>query len=278
MKICMILTLLMFSSIAFSQSLIVLKNGKVITVSNDGYHYDNGNFLLPYKIKHMGGNFIIDGRKAIKTVDNNGVFYKFDDQDLPITVGSVGANYFTSKTGRIYTVNKNGNLYRGDREKVFRKIKKKGGNFLVVETKKNVVELLVVNEDGIILNVKAPFLDPAKIYEVGGNFFTDGAGNLYSLDTKGYVYSVKNLGTKFLGFMEKGGNFIIYKKKLYTISATGLVSEQNTDLINGTPRFLGTNFFLTDDNMIHIIDTYGNVKTSRFPFDISDVSLVSKYE
>jgi len=278
MKNALLLILGLLPNLVFSQSLIVMETGKVLTISSEGYHYDNGNFVLPYKIKHLGGNFLIDGRKSLNTVDENGIYYKLGDKKLPRLIKHTAENYFISKFGRIFTVNKAGNIFRGDKSKVYKKIKIKGGRFFVSETKKNNFELIVINDDGIILNVKVPFLDPSSIAQVGSNYFVTTTGELFTIDAKGFVYTTKHLGINFSGFIERGGNYLFNKNRLFTVSATGLLVEQNSQVIAASKRFMGTNFFITDDQRIHIVDKNGMIKTSDFPFDVSEVSRISKYE
>lgn len=279
MKYLLLAFSLLSTKVALSQSIIVLNTGKVLTLDEQGMVYDLGNFLLPYKIKHMGGRYLIDEDRRLRTVDRNGLFYNKEKEDkAPMKIEHFGENYFISKFGKMYTIDEAGFLFEAEKEREFRNVKLKGGTFVIAEKKveqDKTLALYVVTNLGRIVEVSNLPLDLNQVNYVGGQYFTTSRGELFSVSAEGYVYSKKDLG-KFNGYeMKKGGNYFIVRDALYTVAQSGIVSSAGVNREFTQVRHFGTNFFITNSGALYTVSTTGAVRQIPLEYRLSDISVFS---
>lgn len=272
MKSFLLLLSLVFASQAFGQSLISLKNGKVLTIDDQGMLQDLGNFFLPYEIKTFGGRYLVDDKRKVHTIDSNGFMYSKKDEDkVSQNLEVLGDNYFISKWGKLFTLDEKGIFFENEKEKVFRKVKHKGGIFFISETKK-IAAFYVVTNLGAFLDVKVPGLDLASVNAVGGQYFTTVQGVLYTVSNDGFVYKKKELGAFKAAQLIKGGNYFFYQKALYTVSQSGLVMSAGMAQDFGKVSVLGSNFFITTDHKLFTVSASGTVRNVEFDYKTSDIS------
>ena len=279
MKILLGFFAILTSSLAFSQSMLVMNTGKVLTIDDQGMVYDLGNFLLPYQVKQMGGRYLIDEDRIIRTVDHNGLMYTKDKgYKAPVNIEYFGENYFISKLGKMFTFDEQGFVYKGDRKSEFRNIKNHGGNFVVAEKKvhmEKVLALFVITKLGAIIEVNVPGLDLDQINYVGGNYFTTLKGELFTVSSDGFVYSKLEMGN-FNGWQFKmGGNYFVAHNSLYSVSETGLLMSVASASDFGDFKDLGTNFFTTQDGRLFTISASGAIRNAPLDYKLSDISVFS---
>lgn len=280
MKNLLLALSLLTTQVAFSQSMIVMNNGKVITLDEEGMTYDLGNFLLPSSIKHIGGRYLIDNDRKLRLVDRNGLFYdKTKEDKAPVKIEHFGENYFISKLGKMYTVDDAGFLFEADKEKEFRNIKHKGGNFVIAEKKvekeKQLVLFAINNRGGIVEVTNIP-VNLNLVNYVGGQFFTTTQGELFTVSEDGFVYSKKDMG-KFNGWeLRKGGNYFMVRDALYTVAQNGILSSAGVSSDFTNVRHYGTNFFITNTGALYTVTASGVVRQMPLNYKLSDISVFSR--
>lgn len=280
MKYLLLAFSLLSTQVAFSQSIIVLNTGKVLTLDEQGMVYDLGNFLLPYKIKHMGGRYLVDEDRKLRTVDRNGLMYNKEKEDkVPMKIEHFGENFFISKLGKMYTVDEAGFLFEAEKEREFRNVKLKGGTFVIAEKKveqDKKLTLFVITNLSKIVEVSNLPVDLNQVNYVGGQYFTTSRGELFSVSADGYVYSKKDLG-KFNGYeMKKGGNYFIVRDTLYTVAQSGIVSSAGVNREFTQVRHFGTNFFITSTGALYTVSATGTVRQIPLEYRLSDISVFSQ--
>ena len=272
MKSFLLLLSLVFASQAFAQSMISLKNGKVLTIDDQGMLQDLGNFFLPYEIKTFGGRYLVDDKRKVHTIDSSGFMYSKKDEDkVAQNIEVTGDNYFTSKWGKLYTLDETGVFFENKKDKLFRKIKHKGGIFFISETKR-VSALYAVTNLGAFLEVEVPGLDLSSVNAVGGQYFTTTQGVLYTVSNDGFVYSKREMGAFKGAQLARGGNYFFYNKSLYTVTQSGVVMSAGMAQDFGKVSVLGTNFFITTANKLFTVSTSGTVRNMEIEFKASDIS------
>ena len=279
MKQLLLALTLFTSSVAFGQSMLVLKTGKVLTIDEQGTVYDLGNFLLPYQIKQMGGRYLIDEKRKLRTVDRNGLMYSKEEEDkVPVNIEYYGENYFISKFGKMFTFDEQGFLFEAEKEREFRNVKVKGGTFVVAEKRvemKKVLALFVVTNLGKILEVSVPGLNLEQINYAGGQYFTTTRGELYTVTSDGFVYSKLSMG-KFNGWeLKKGGNYFVAHNSVYSVSQNGLLMSVASAADIGPIKHFGTNFFLTQNGRLFTISSTGAIRNVPLDYKLSDISQFS---
>lgn len=280
MRLLILAMALIYSSIAFSQSIIVLKTGKVLTLDEQGMIYDLNNFLLPYEIKNVGGRYIIDDKRKLRTVDRNGLFYSKEKEDkVAVNIEHFGDNYFISKFGTVHTIDEQGFVFKAEKEREFRHVKAAGGNFIVAEKKvesKKSLALFVVTNLGKILEVSSDELNGHTINYIGGQYFTTTNGELFTISTDGFLYSKKTMGI-FNGWeLKRGGNYFFNKGSLYTISQAGVLMSAGSVTDRGQIKYYGKNFFITVTDQLYTISASGSVRHTPFDYKASDISYFSQ--
>lgn len=279
MKKLLVAFAILTSSVAFGQSMLIMKSGKVLTIDEQGMVYDLGNFILPYQIKQMGGRYLIDEDRKLRTVDRNGLMYAKDKEEkAPVNVEYYGDNYFISKFGKMFAFDEQGYLFKGERESEFRNVKKHGGNFVVAEKRdgiKKVSALYIVNNLGQTVELTVPGLNLEHINHAGGNYFTTTKGELYTVSADGFVFSKLAMG-KFNGWeLKKGGNYFFAHNSLYSVSQAGLLMSIASAADFGAIKHFGTNFFLTQDGRLFTISSTGTIRNIPIDYKLSDISVFS---
>lgn len=272
----LVILVFMAAANAYSQSMIVLNNGKVLTIDNSGTLQDLSNFTLNYEIELVGGRFFINGDRKVFTVDQSGFFYSKEAEDkVARNVEYKGENYFISKTGKLFAVDAQGYLLEINREKEYKKLVHLGGNFFVSEFRegfKKVKALFVITGAGTVLKVQVPGLDLEFINYAGGRYFTTTDGTLYTVSTDGYVYSKQTMGRINGWQMKRGGNYFVYKSNLYSISDSGLLQSVGEAPNPYEVSHWGTNFILTRKGNLTTFSDSGSVRTNKVDFKASDIS------
>jgi hypothetical protein len=279
MKQLLLALTMLTSSLAFGQSMLVMKTGKVLTIDEQGTVYDLGNFLLPYQIKQMGGRYLIDENRKLRTVDRNGLMYSKEEEDkVPVNIEYYGENYFISKFGKMFTFDEQGFLFEAEKEREFRNVKVQGGNFVIAEKRvemKKVLALFVVTNLGKILEVTVPGLNLEQINYAGGQYFTTTRGELYTVTADGFVYSKLSMG-KFNGWeLKKGGNYFVAQNSVYSVSQNGLLMSVASATDIGPIKHYGTNFFLTQNGRLFTISSTGAIRNVPLDYKLSDISQFS---
>ena len=279
MKKFMLLALSFYSTLSFSQSMLVMNNGKIITIDQAGLAYDLGNFHLPYEIKYMGGRFFIDKDRKVHTVDRNGNYFNKNESDkVPSDIEVMGENYFISKRGTLYTIDDNGFFYEVSKEREYRNVTAKGGNFFVAEKKddgKKFLALFTVNASGQVSEVKQDGLNVGAINYAGGNYFTTGTGELFTVSSDGFVYSKKDLG-KFNGWqMKRGHNYFTFQSKIFTVADSGVLIDAGPALLLGDIKTFGTNLFISTGNTVFSVSDTGSLQRVNLKVEVSNISTMS---
>lgn len=276
MKKLLLAGALLASFNAFSQSYMILSNGITLTVDKKGFIYDFGNFVAPYKVSANGGQFLIEDEK-LSTVDANGFLYQ---KDLKLkSIKGKGLNYILGKDSELITIAENGFYYKFDKDKkMTKKISNFGGNFFtsVADEKKNIVELYTVNALGNYYKMDVAGLNPADIKEIGGKYFQDKTGAVYTVSKDGFVF--KKADVKINKIVKKGGNFFIDDtNKLYTISDDGLLIlpilpfELKVSDINK----LGSNYMIDVEGRVFTADSEGNLFERYIDHDLRNTKVLS---
>lgn len=279
MKRLLLALTIMSSSMAFGQSMLVMKTGKVLTIDEQGMVYDLGNFLLPYQIKHMGGRYVVDENRKLRTVDRNGWMFSKEEEDrVPMNIEYFGENYFISKFGKMYTIDEQGFMFEAEKEREFRNIKIQGGNFVVAEKRvesKKVLALYVITSLGKIVEVTVPGLSLETINYAGGQYFTTNRGVLYTISGDGFVYSKSDMG-KFNGWeIKKGGNYFIYQTSVYSVSQDGMLMSVASVADIGPIKHFGTKFLLGVNGQLFTISATGAIRNVPLDYKLSDISQFS---
>lgn len=274
----LIACLVLFASVnTYAQSLIVLRNGKVITLDSSGAIQDLGNFMLPYKIKHIGGRFLINDKRKVFTVDERGYFYSKEQEDKVVqNIEHVGENYFISKRGTIFSVDRAGTLYEIKRDKEYKNLVHSCGTFFVSEYRnsefKKEKALFVVTELGTVVRaaIDASVID--RINYCGGRYFTTVGGTLYTVSTDGYVYAKED---RFQGYeLKRGSNYFITRDGIFTVANSGILqSAGNTP---GNITHFGANFMITQEGKLYTVSESGALRVSELGFLIPEISHFSR--
>jgi len=279
MKSLLLALAVLTSSLAFGQSMLVMKTGKVLTIDEQGMLFDLGNFVLPYQIKQMGGRYLIDENRKLRTIDRNGLMFSKEEEDkVPVNIEFFGENYFISKFGKMYTIDEQGFMFEAEKEREFRHVKIKGGTFVIAEKKdeaKKVLALYVVTNLGKIVEVTVPGLNLELVNYAGGRYFTTSKGEVYTVSVDGYVFSKKDLG-RFNGWeLKKGGNYFISQNSLYSVSQSGLMMSVASLRDIGTIKYFGTNFVVTQAGRLFTISASGTIRNVPLDYKLSDISQFS---
>lgn len=280
MKSFLLALTILTSSVAYSQSMLVMKTGKILTIDEQGMLNDLSNFKLPYQIKHVAGRFLIDENRKLHTVDRNGFMYSKETEDkVPVNIELYGENYFISKFGKTFTFDDQGFLFETEKEKEFRNVKIHGGNFFIAEKRverKKTLALFVVTNLGTIVEVTVPGLNLEHVNYAGGQYFTTTKGELFTVSSDGFIYSKLSMG-KFNGWeLKKGGNYFVAHNSLYTVAQNGLLMSVASASDIGAIKHFGTNFFLTQDSRLFTISSSGAIRNIPWDFKLSDISLFSQ--
>lgn len=267
------------AQVAYSQSMLVMKTGKILTIDEQGMLYDLSNFLLPYQIKNIAGRYLIDENRKLRTVDRNGLMYNKDSEDkVPVKIEYFGENFFISKFGKMYTIDESGFLFEAEKEREFRNIVFKGGNFVIAEKRvdsKKVRALYVVTNEGKIVEITNAPIDLNQVGFVGGQYLTTGRGELFTISNDGFIYSKKELGRFKGNEMKKGGNYFFSQGSLYTVAASGIVMSAGATMDFGTVKHFGTNFFVTNAGKLYTVSSMGTVRNIPLDYKLSDISVFS---
>ncbi|MBA2404955.1 MAG: hypothetical protein H0V66_09310 [Bdellovibrionales bacterium] len=279
MKRLLLALTILTSSVAFGQSMIVMKTGKVLTIDEQGMLYDLSNFLLPYQIKQMGGRYLIDEDRKLRTIDRNGLMYSKEKEDkVPVNIEYYGENYFISKFGKMFTFDEQGFLFEAEKEREFRNVVHKGGNFVIAEKRvemKKVLALYVVTNLGKIVEVTVPGLNLEYVNYVGGQYFTTTKGVIYTVSGDGFVFSKADMG-KFNGWqLKKGGNYFIVQDSVYSVAQNGILMSVASATDIGAIKHFGTNFFITQSGRLFTISASGAIRNIPLDYKLSDISQFS---
>lgn len=276
MKKLLIAGLTLLSLNAFSQSYMILNRGIILTTDAQGFVYDYNQFVLPYEVKVVGGQFFSEDGKLV-TVDDQGMMYR---KDMKVKkVKGKGINYFVNDDSELVTIDHKGFVYKWDKDKSFKKDTRYGGNFLIVSTdpKKYVYDLFTISDKGSYTKISIPGFNAANAMVLGGNYFMAKNGVIYTVSKDGFVFSKESMRTGDI--VRAGGNFFMdTMNKLYTVTAEGVLmmptvpKEFNLRDI----RKLGANYMIDLEGRVFTVDKAGNVN-QRFikDHDMTQVKIQS---
>ena len=280
MKKLTLLAFSLYSAFSFSQSMMIMNNGKVITIDKAGIANDFGSFMLPYEVKFMGGRYLIDKDRKVRTVDRNGMFFsKADSDKVASDIEYLGENYFISKRGTLYSVDDSGFFYELSKEREYKELTHKGGNFFVSEKKadgKKYKAFFVINSSGQVNEIKMAGLNVDAINYVGGNYFTTAMGELFTVSTDGFVYSKKELGNFTGHMMKRGHKYFFYQSKVFTVSDNGLVNDAGPSLLLGDIKTMGTNFFINAASTVFSVSDTGTIQRVTLKVEVPLISTMSR--
>ncbi len=176
--------------IARGGNFIFMKNN-LLTIDEAGFYYEykETRFAKPQLI---GGNFMTYLNEKTKKVElmsvtNTGLYsvagIKLEGLEAS-DIKEVGGMFFTTTKKKIYSVDKTGVVTDQTAFAVVSKIVKKGGNFLIDDTK----TMFTFSDLGFI---KVPVLpvgmDLSKIDKIGSNYLIDTDGRLFGVDSTGEI-------------------------------------------------------------------------------------------
>jgi hypothetical protein len=198
-----------------AQSFVLQSNGVLHSIDAEAKVYDLNQFIMPMNILARGKSWILEKSQLITTVDAKGFVYKKTGMKGPKALKARGGSWFMSDKGEMNVVTLDGMYYTYDKEDLFRKgeVVVSGGNFLVIK-KDNVLSMVTVDTVKGFTYTIAPAvlsslgLNLANIKEVGGNYFVDAAGVLFTVDKTGLIGNKSSMG-KFSGLKVKGSNYLV---------------------------------------------------------------------
>lgn len=267
--------LLLASLGASAQSYLVLNNGVLLTTDKAGFLYDFGHFVVPYEVKVNGGQFFVE-KEQLSTIDEGGFRYEKDEKVSKIK--GKGNNYLLNNDSELLTVDAKGFYYKFNSDGVFKRIQKFGGNFFTAqdERKKNTL-LYTINSKGNYFNISLPELNPADISVLGGTYFINNRGAVFTVDANGFVYPKADV--KVAAPKKLGGNFLIdVTNKLFTVSETGILSNPVMPINLNLNNILkvGSNYMLDTDGRLFVVDKNGNVfERAVGSHDLRSVKVIS---
>lgn len=198
-----------------AQSFVLQANGVLLSIDAEAKVYDLNQFIMPLNILARGKSWILEKSQLITTVDAKGFVYKKTGVKGPKELKAKGGAWFLSDKGEMNVVTLDGMYYTYDKEDLFKKgeVVVSGGNFLVIK-KDNVLSMVTIDTVKGFTYTIAPAtltslgLNLASIKEVGGNYFVDAAGVLFTVDKTGLIGNKSGMG-KFAGLKVKGSNFLV---------------------------------------------------------------------
>lgn len=251
---------LSFTLSSFAQSYLIFDNGTVITLDREGFIYDLGHYVFPNKVSFNRGHYYFEDNKILTTIGSDGTLYrKFEI--LPEVIKVSGSNYFISEKGELFTVDYKGQLKVITYEALLQ-VKHFGGNYFFVpnEMDSNLLDLFVVNLDGVLLKIETDPIQASSISQIGGQYFMLSNGDLYTVGASGEL--VKNTEYRVGVIVKDGGNYFVDSSgTIFTISIIGELKIPSvpfafrTQLIS---RF-GSQFFIDSGNNFYVVDSFGSI-------------------
>jgi len=258
---------------AYSQSYVVLNTGVTLTTDANGYVYDFNHFVLPYKVKARGGNFLLEDKNLV-TVDANGFLYK-KEVNVRKVRGS-GLNYFITDSGfltsaKLYTIDDKGFHYEMTPEGYnLKDVKKFGGNYFVRDG-----EMTIIRRDGTFKIIKLEGINLNKIQNFPGSYFISEIGQFFTITDEGKIKTFKK---NFKEIKQAGGNYFIDEKGwIHTITLDGNLVTPTLPINFSVKKLVGygANYVIDSDNKIFTIDAEGNIFERQVPLDISRSRILS---
>jgi len=174
-----------------------------------------------------------------------------------ISFNSFSQTFMALNNGVILTVDKNGFVYDFNHFFLPYKISDVGGSYLIEDEK-----LVTIDENGLLYRKDQKV---KKIEIHGANYFIDDSDELYTINSKGFVFKYKD--DEFDRVEAIGGNFFTNysdrKEKdlqLYVIDNAGSVFKlQVTGLDPREINHAGGNYFITNSKQLFSVSTAGIV-------------------
>lgn len=257
---------------AYSQSYMVLNSGVTLTTDTNGFVYDFNHFVLPYKVKGQGGNFLLEDKNLV-TIDANGFLYK-NEINVKKIKGS-GLNYFISEAtfggSKLYTIDDKGFYYELSPEGMkLKDVKIFGGNYFVRDG-----DMTVIRRDGTFKTIRVEGLDLDKIKSFPGAYFISDAGQFFTLAEDGRI---KTFPKYFKQIKKAGGNYFIDEGGwINTITLDGDLRSPVLPLGFNVKRLVhyGANYMIDSDKRIFSVDGQGNLVERQVSVDISRPRILS---
>lgn len=257
---------------AYSQSYVVLNSGVTLTTDANGFVYDFNNFILPYKVKGQGGNFMLEDKNLV-TIDANGLLYKKEINVKKIK-GS-GLNYFISEatfaSSKLYTIDDKGFFYELTPEGIkLKDVKIFGGNYFVREG-----DMTIIRRDGTFKMIRLEGLDLDKIKSFPGPYFISEAGQFFTVNDDGRI---KTFAKNFKQIKKAGGNYFIDDRGfINTITLEGELVTPVLPVGFNVKKLVhfGANYVIDSDKKIFTVDGQGNLYQRQVNVDISRPRILS---
>lgn len=247
-----------FSLSSYSQSFLIMDNGITITTDNKGVAYDFGHYAFPQKVTLKGGRFYVEDNSVLATIDDNGLLFK-KYEAIPKDIKGKGNNYFISDE-KVYGIDSRGVL-KVSEDGSFKKAKIFGGNFFITQTGLfPELNMYVVNLEGTPVKVETGEINLKEIVEVGGSYFMNRNGELYTISGNGLLTLQDDFRIGMLA--KKGGNFFVDSSNyLFTIDQNGGLHMPSIPLDLDVSNILkaGTNYFIDMEGRFYVVDKDGNI-------------------
>lgn len=272
MKKLLLGALALLSLNAYSQSYVVLNSGITLTTDSNGYIYDMNNFVLPYKVKGRGGNFLLEDKNLV-TIDANGFLYRKETNVKKIR-GS-GLNYFISEasfgSGKLYTIDDKGFFYELSPEGgKLKDVSIFGGNYYVREG-----EMTIIRRDGTYKTIRLEGINLNKIQAFAGSYFISEIGQFFTVTDEGQI---KTFQKNFKQITKAGGNYFIDDRGfINTITATG---DLKTPVLPyglnvKSLTLFGVNYMIDSSGKIFTVNAQGEISQKTVSEDLTRSRLLS---
>lgn len=265
MKSFLLFALSVLSFHSYSQSFLIMDNGITITTDNHGGAYDFGHYAFPQKVTLKGGRFYVEDGNVLATVYDNGLLFK-KYEVIPEDIKGKGNNYFISGE-KVYGIDNQGVLKITEDSK-FKRARIFGGNFFISQPRPlfSELEFYMMDQSGAPVKIETGEMDLKEIIDVGGNYFMNRSGDLYTLSESG-VIALKN---EFrIGMLaRKGSNFFIDSSNyLFTVDQNGELHMPAIPLDLDVSSILktGSNYFIDMEGRFYVVDDNGNVVEKIMP-------------
>lgn len=266
----LVLQFFMLTSV-FSQTYMILDNGKTLTTDEKAFIYDFGNFFLPYNITPGGRNYFFD-KESLVTISKEGYVYTKDEKFNLKKIDHKGSNFFFYKNNKeLITIDENGYVYVKS-AKDFPELKyilvAKGHYFFTRH--RNLLKLYVVNHKGEFIHKNLDNIRDMKFSVLGERYFQLKDKTVYTISSEGFVYEKnnQNTGLQISSIVRKGGNYFIDDKGfIFTIDETGALSLPS--LPDGFEiskiKTYGSHFMINQDGDIFVVKDDGTIVKPYLP-------------
>jgi hypothetical protein len=250
---------LMTSLSVSAQSFVLQTNGVLLSIDSAAKIYDLNQFVAPTMLLAKGKSWLLDKNQLVTTIDSKGFVYKKTGMKGPKKLKASGGSWFMADNGEMNVVTLDGFFYTYDKEDLFKKgtVEKAGGNFLIIK-KDNALSLVTIDTVKGFTYTATPAtltslgLNLATVTQIGGNYFVDGAGVIYTVDKNGLIGKKNDMGN-FANLKVRGGNYLVD-----SFGGVRVVLDNGYLLLPNLPKPMGA---VTKSGTTHLWDTEGEFFT-----------------